>query len=124
MIVGRAREFDAIASFVSAIGDGPQACVIEGEPGIGKTTLFEECVERAESAGLRTARATQAEPEASFAYAVLVDVVRDLLPDVRDRLRLEGIEPGDLDPQQFTAFVAAELKRWGPVVRASGAQAD
>jgi tripartite-type tricarboxylate transporter receptor subunit TctC len=28
------------------------------------------------------------------------------------------------DPQQFTAFVAAELKRWAPVVRASGAHAD
>ena len=46
------------------------------------------------------------------------------LPDVRERLRPEGIEPGDLDPQQFTAFVASELKRWAPVVRASGAQAD
>lgn len=46
------------------------------------------------------------------------------LPDVRERLRLEGIEPGDLDPQQFAAFVAAELKRWAPVVRASGAHAD
>ena len=31
-----------------------------------------------------------------------------------------GIEPGDLDPQAFTAFVAAEVKRWGPVVRAGG----
>ncbi|HEX9193018.1 MAG TPA: tripartite tricarboxylate transporter substrate binding protein [Burkholderiales bacterium] len=46
------------------------------------------------------------------------------LPDVRGRLRLEGIEPGDLDPQQFAAFLAAELKRWGPIVRASGATAD
>ena len=46
------------------------------------------------------------------------------LPDVRERLRPEGIEPGDLDPRQFTAFVAAELKRWGPIVRASGATAD
>jgi tripartite-type tricarboxylate transporter receptor subunit TctC len=46
------------------------------------------------------------------------------LPDVRERLRPEGIEPGDLDPQQFTEFVAAELKRWAPVVRASGAHAD
>ena len=46
------------------------------------------------------------------------------LPDVRDRLKPEGIEPGDLDPQQFTAFVAAELKRWGPIVRASGAKVD
>jgi tripartite-type tricarboxylate transporter receptor subunit TctC len=46
------------------------------------------------------------------------------LPDVRERLRMEGIEPGDLDPQQFTSFVASELKRWAPVVRASGAHAD
>jgi tripartite-type tricarboxylate transporter receptor subunit TctC len=45
-------------------------------------------------------------------------------PDVRERLRPEGIEPGDLDPQQFTAFVGTELKRWGPIVRASGATAD
>ncbi|HVQ60876.1 MAG TPA: tripartite tricarboxylate transporter substrate binding protein [Burkholderiales bacterium] len=46
------------------------------------------------------------------------------LPDVRERLRPEGIEPGDLDPQQFTAFVAGELKRWAPIVRATGAHAD
>jgi tripartite-type tricarboxylate transporter receptor subunit TctC len=39
-------------------------------------------------------------------------------------LRPEGIEPGNLDPKAFTAFVAAELKRWAPVVRASGAQVD
>ncbi len=45
-------------------------------------------------------------------------------PDVRERLKLEGIEAGGLDPQAFTAFVAAELKRWGPVVRAAGARAD
>ena len=46
------------------------------------------------------------------------------LPDVRERLRPEGIEPGDLDPQAFTAFVAAEVKRWAPLVRASGARSD
>src|SRR5258705_2485100 len=45
-------------------------------------------------------------------------------PDVRERLRPQGIEPGDLDPRQFAAFVASALKRWGPIVRASGATAD
>jgi tripartite-type tricarboxylate transporter receptor subunit TctC len=46
------------------------------------------------------------------------------LPDVRERLRPEGIEPANLDAAAFTAFVAAELKRWAPVVKASGAKAD
>lgn len=46
------------------------------------------------------------------------------LPEVRQRLRSEGIEPGNLDPKEFTAFLATELKRWAPVIRAAGAQAD
>jgi tripartite-type tricarboxylate transporter receptor subunit TctC len=46
------------------------------------------------------------------------------LPDVRERLRSEGIEPGTLDVNAFNAFVAAEIERWGPVVKASGARAD
>ncbi len=46
------------------------------------------------------------------------------LPEVLQRLRPEGIEPGNLDPKAFTAFLAAELKRWAPVIRASGAQVD
>ena len=46
------------------------------------------------------------------------------LPDVRERLRSDGIESGNLDPQAFSAFVAEEIKRWSPVIRASGARPD
>jgi tripartite-type tricarboxylate transporter receptor subunit TctC len=45
-------------------------------------------------------------------------------PQVRDKVRHDGIVPNDLDAKQFTAFVAEELKRWGPIVRASGAKND
>jgi tripartite-type tricarboxylate transporter receptor subunit TctC len=45
-------------------------------------------------------------------------------PEVRERLKPEGIEPGRLGAAQFTAFVAEELKRWTPVVKASGATND
>jgi len=42
-------------------------------------------------------------------------------PDVRARLQPEGfLEPSDLDPKAFTAFVAAEFKRWAAVVQKSG----
>jgi tripartite-type tricarboxylate transporter receptor subunit TctC len=46
------------------------------------------------------------------------------LPDVRERLRPDGVEPGTLDAKAFTEFVAVELKRWAPVVRNSGARTD
>jgi tripartite-type tricarboxylate transporter receptor subunit TctC len=46
------------------------------------------------------------------------------LPDVRARLRPDGIEPNALDPKAFTNYMIAEVKRWEPVVRASGARAD
>ena len=46
------------------------------------------------------------------------------LPDVRERLRGDGIEPNQLDAKAFNDYMAAEIKRWEPVVRASGARAD
>jgi tripartite-type tricarboxylate transporter receptor subunit TctC len=46
------------------------------------------------------------------------------LPEVRERLRPDGIEPGNLDPKEFTDYVSSEIKRWAPVVRKSGAQVD
>jgi tripartite-type tricarboxylate transporter receptor subunit TctC len=45
-------------------------------------------------------------------------------PDARNRLRPEGIEPGKMSPSEFTSFVAAEVKRWAPIVKASGAKND
>ena len=46
------------------------------------------------------------------------------LPDVRERLRPDGTEPGTLDVKEFNEFIASEIKRWGPVVKNSGAKAD
>lgn len=46
------------------------------------------------------------------------------LPDVQARLRPDGILPNQLDAKAFAAYMAAEVKRWGPIVRASGARTD
>jgi len=44
--------------------------------------------------------------------------------DVRERLKPEGIVPSRMSAKEFSAFVADELKRWGPIVKASGAKND
>jgi tripartite-type tricarboxylate transporter receptor subunit TctC len=46
------------------------------------------------------------------------------LPEVRERLKPEGIVPQRLTAKEFTGFVADEVQRWAPVVRASGAKND
>ncbi|HXM81515.1 MAG TPA: tripartite tricarboxylate transporter substrate binding protein [Burkholderiales bacterium] len=46
------------------------------------------------------------------------------LAETRERVRHDGIVPNRLDAGEFTAFVNDELRRWGPIVRASGAKND
>ncbi|HEV7455865.1 MAG TPA: tripartite tricarboxylate transporter substrate binding protein [Roseococcus sp.] len=45
-------------------------------------------------------------------------------PAMRARFAELGGDPGDMTPEQFTQFVAAELARWRPIVQASGATVD
>ncbi len=45
-------------------------------------------------------------------------------PEVRDRLASEAAEPVGNTPEQFQAFIKAEIARWAPVVKASGARPD
>ena len=45
-------------------------------------------------------------------------------PEVQTRFAELGGTPGDMTPDEFTRFVAEEVERWAPVVRASGASVD
>ena len=42
-------------------------------------------------------------------------------PDLRERFEAEATDPETNTPEQFQAFVASEIARWAPVVKASGA---
>jgi tripartite-type tricarboxylate transporter receptor subunit TctC len=54
--------------------------------------------------------------------AEIIGVVR--LPAVRERLLRDAIAPEPLDPQAVTDFVRAEIARWTPIVRATGARLE
>ena len=47
LVVGREAELDGIARFVARVPSGPQALLIEGDAGIGKTTLWQAGVDEA-----------------------------------------------------------------------------
>ncbi len=53
------------------------------------------------------------------------DIARVLaLPDVKARLHDAGAEPAPSSPEAFGQFLAAELAKWGRVVKAGNIQAD
>ncbi|WP_341907762.1 tripartite tricarboxylate transporter substrate binding protein [Polaromonas sp. YR568] len=45
-------------------------------------------------------------------------------PAIKEKLLAQGAIPGGNTPQQFTAFIDAEHKKWAQVVKASGAKVD
>lgn len=81
VIVGRTRELEAIDALVSAGGDRASALLLEGEPGIGKTALWSEGVERARAAGLLAVIAQPAQSEATLPYAALGDILAPVLEE-------------------------------------------
>jgi tripartite-type tricarboxylate transporter receptor subunit TctC len=54
--------------------------------------------------------------------AEIVKILRR--PDVKERLAADGAEPIGNTPEEFGAFIKAEIARWAPVVKASGAKPD
>ena len=107
-VVGRERELAAVGAFLVAVPDGPRALLVEGEAGIGKTTVWLAAVRAAGDRGFRVLQARPAESESRLSYAALADIagvafdeVRAAMPDPQERalaavlLRAAADEPAD-----------------------------
>jgi DNA-binding CsgD family transcriptional regulator len=84
-LVGRERELAAIAEFLEADA-AACAVVIEGEPGIGKTTVWEAAATAAAERGFRPLRARPGASEAKLAFSGLADLLGEALPGVLSEL--------------------------------------
>jgi DNA-binding CsgD family transcriptional regulator len=106
-VVGRDEELELLSAF--ARGDGARVLSLEGEAGIGKTTLLREAVTAASRAGARVLSARPAAAEAALAFSGLGDLLGEALDSV----------VAELPPPQAAALEIALLRR-----KAEGRQVD
>ena len=122
-VVERPAAFRAVAEFLLSAGSAPSGLVIEGEAGVGKTTLWLTGISEARQRGFLTLTARAGQAETALAYAAVADLLGDVdpevfadLPDVQrlavDRvlLRADGEGP-PTDQGVVGAALAAAIER-------------
>src|SRR5918912_2274671 len=72
-VYGRDAELATIGEFLGAEPTGPRALVVQGEPGIGKTTIVRAALESAKELRVLAARPVVGEME--LPYAALGDIL-------------------------------------------------
>jgi DNA-binding CsgD family transcriptional regulator/tetratricopeptide (TPR) repeat protein len=85
-LVGRDAEAGAVAAFLAATAALPRALVLEGEAGIGKTTLWRAGVERARADGYRVLACAPSAAEAQLSFVAMRDLLTDAFDDVAGEL--------------------------------------
>ena len=88
-LVGRAEQLGTLDDLLAAADGGrPLAVEVVGEPGIGKTRLLSELVDRADAAGHLVLSGAASELERDLPFGVFVDALDEYL---------RGLEPRRLD---------------------------
>ncbi|MCW2628138.1 MAG: transcriptional regulator, luxR family [Mycobacterium sp.] len=119
-LVSRPVEFRAISEFLQSAAERTSGFVIEGEAGIGKTTLWLAAHDEARARGFQVLSARVGETESVLAYAAVADLLGDIdpailerLPDVQrgavDRVLLRASSDGAATDQRVVAAAFASV---------------
>jgi DNA-binding NarL/FixJ family response regulator len=81
-IVGRDEELAVVAGFLADTDSLPRVLVIEGEPGIGKTTVWRKAIDEGRAAGYRVLTTRPDRSEAQLAFAGVSDLLESSLDDL------------------------------------------
>ncbi|HEV7422519.1 MAG TPA: AAA family ATPase [Mycobacterium sp.] len=117
---GRPAERSAVADLLTAAESGPAGLIIEGEAGIGKTTLWLDALEQARARGFRVLSAQVGEAETVLAYAAVGDLLGDIEPATLeglhqlqrlavDRVLLRAASDGQATDQRVVAAALASV---------------
>lgn len=115
-VIGREQELSLAGDFLDSAGERFSVLLLEGEPGIGKTTVWREVVRRAEAQGFFVLRSRPAEAEKKLAFSALGDLLEPVgnetlteLPDAQRRaleIALLRADPGDRSVDRRTVATA------------------
>jgi DNA-binding CsgD family transcriptional regulator len=121
-VVGRENDLRRVETFLGRVRDGPARLLLEGEAGIGKTTLWRAAVERAVELGFRVLEARPAAPERELSFAALGDLLAGTHDEIgglpapqrralRVALALEEVEGEPADQRIVAVAVLSLLRR-------------
>jgi DNA-binding CsgD family transcriptional regulator len=121
-LVGREEELAMLDRFISDVEEGSATFLLEGEAGIGKTSLWWAGVTRAQELGFRVLEARAAAAESELSFAGLGDLLSDVHDEIghlpapqrralRIALVLEEIDGDPPEPRAIAAAVLALLRR-------------
>lgn len=131
IVLGRHSELAKIDAFLARVLTGAQVMIIEGEAGMGMTTLWLAGIEKATEKAWRVLSARPSDAEATFAYAGISDLLeaaeeRALAPLSAPQQRALRVallrdEPEEGAPDHHTVAVAFRnalrgLARAGPIL--------
>nr|MBA2742149.1 AAA family ATPase [Actinomycetota bacterium] len=85
-ISGRDAELAELQTFLAGVPEAAAALVLEGEAGMGKTTLWRAGIAAAEGSGLRVLQATPAESETTLSFSGIGDLLDPVLDTALDPL--------------------------------------
>ena len=116
-VICRTKELGAIADFLTSACLRPSGLTIEGEAGIGKTTLWSAATEQARERGCCVLSAQAGQAESAMGYAAVADLLRDVdssilirLPNVQqvavDRVLLRSGHDESAETDQRTVAAA------------------
>lgn len=102
-VIGRQWERDRVGQFLDLLPRGPAALVLEGEPGIGKTTVWRAALDAARDRSYRVFVCRSSESESALSFLALGDLL--------EGVPAEGLEP--LPEPQRLALKSALLRSAG-----------
>jgi DNA-binding CsgD family transcriptional regulator len=130
-LISRDAELSAVDALLGAVPSGTSVLILEGDAGIGKSTVWLAGVERARARGFRVLSAHPVASESAAAYSSLGELLAHVDPTVLDRLpapqrlaiervlsQTDGAGPGT-DQRAVAAAVRSVLERLarsGPVL--------